>query len=398
MSIDDPGRRALLARQLTSALAEAGSRGLSRAQLAEAAERAGGRDDLAGVLRRLEAAGDAVEWNSRWYALAATEWVVGELQGLSGGDALLRSGERGEPGYFVRRRYLNGGRSGDRVIAKPLRGRRPAGDKLPEAGVVKVIRRAFDRLVGSVERTGERITLEPFDRRLRVDVELEATEVPDGQWVEAAVDHDASPRTGALRGSVARVFGDIEQPGVDAEVVIAHFGLPTDFPDEVLAAAEALPADPEGGELEGRRDDRGVVVVTIDGATARDFDDAIHVARGPGGGYTLTVYIADVARYVEPGGALDREAYRRGNSVYFADQVLPMLPEALSNGLCSLRPDVPRLVQGVEMTIDDQGAVTASRFFDGVIRSRRRLTYAEVAALLDGGALEGDDGGEVKWV
>ncbi len=391
MSIERAGERALVAGSIERALAKAGRRGLSRAEIAERAEKTGDREQYHAALADLERSGVAVEWNSRWYTLGATEWLVGELQGLSGGDALLRSGAGGEAGYFIARRYLNGARSGDRVVAKPLRGGRRRGQqRLPEAGVVKVIQRAFDRLIGTLERHRDRWRLEPFDRRLRaeVEVEVESAKVPEGAYVSVAVDHDASAQFGPLRGRLEHVFGKLEDPGVDAEVVIAHFDLPTEFPEEVLRTAGAFPRDPDESDFAGRRDERDRIVVTIDGATAQDFDDAIHVAKRTDGSFELNVYIADVAHYVTPGSALDLEAYRRGNSVYFADRVLPMLPEDLSNGLCSLRPGVPRLVQAARLEIGGDGVIGGREFFDAVIESRRRLTYLEVERLRGGGTGE----------
>jgi ribonuclease R len=206
--------------------------------------------------------------------------------------------------------------------------------------------------------------------------------VAEGEFVVVAVDHQGSSRLGPLRGQVDRVLGPVTEPGVDAEVVIAHFDLPTEFPAAVLAAGESLPDDPSAAEFAGRRDLRQSVVVTIDGATARDFDDAISVQRRADGTFDLTVHIADVAHYVAEGSALDLEAYERGTSVYFADRVLPMLPERLSNGLCSLRPGVPRLVQSVFLRIGTDGEVLERAFDEAVISSRRRLTYTEVADLL----------------
>lgn len=380
-----PGQLELLRQAIEGELVAAGRRGLSRAEIAAQAERLGGADSYGRALEDLEREASIVEWNKRWYALAATEWCAGELQGLAAGDALLRSGAGDEAGYFVPRRYLNGGRPGDQVIAKPLRGKRRRDQRLPEAGVVKVVGRAFDRLVGTLEARRGKHYLVPFDRRLRLEVEVaNGEEVPAGHFVEVLVDHQGSSRLGPLVGRVERVFGSAEQPGVDAEIVVAHFVLPTEFPERALAEAEALPVDPDPADFAGRRDLRGELAVTIDGATAQDFDDAIAVRKLDGGSFELAVHIADVAHYVPLGSALDRDAYQRGTSVYFADRVVAMLPEALSNGLCSLRPGVPRLVQSVILRIDARGEVEAREFADAVIESDRRLTYSEVAELLAG--------------
>ncbi len=361
MSIEKAGELGALEAAIERKVEQAGRRGLSVAQIADLATEAGFEGAYQPLLRRLAADGTIVEWNRRWYALASTDWVVGRLQALDGGDALLRSGAGGEAGYFVPRRYRNGARDGDRVVTKPLggpqrRGRRRSGapssrGRLPEASVVRVLRRAFDSLVGTIERRDGRAFLQPFDPRLRAEVEVVGDVPGPDHYVEVEIDHDGSPHHGPLRSKVSRVLGTLDTAGVDTEVVERHFGLTAAFPPEVEQSAGSLPEDPDPADWKGRRDHRDRVVVTIDGATARDFDDAIHVEKTDRG-YALTVYIADVSHYVTPGSALDLEAYRRGTSVYFADKVLPMLPEALSNGLCSLRPDVPRLVQATTLTFD----------------------------------------------
>lgn len=388
------GDQELLREALARELVAEGRRGLSRAEIAHRAARwvegQEGEADYLPALRALEREGEAVEWNKRWYALAATEWCAGELQGLAAGDALLRSGADDEVGYFVPRRYLNGARPGDQVIAKPLKGKakqgRPQhGRRLPEAGVVKVVGRGFDRIVGTVERRGDKRYLVPFDRRLKVEVEItEGPRTVAGDFVTVAVDHQGSSRLGPLLGTIERVLGQVDEPGVDAEVVVEHYELPRDFPAAVEAASEAFPDDPDPADFAGRRDLRDAMAVTIDGATAKDFDDAISVDKRSDGSFDLAVHIADVAHYVAPGGALDLEAYERGTSTYFADRVIPMLPEGLSNGLCSLRPGVPRLVQSVFLNIGPDGKVRSRDFADAVIESKCRLTYVEVAGLLDG--------------
>ena len=223
--------------------------------------------------------------------------------------------------------------------------------------------------------------LVPFDPRLTLELPVAgAGEVPEGQFVVVAVERGAG---GEPRGRLLEVLGDVATPGVDVEVVLRHYDIPRHFPDEVLAAAARLPADPGPADWQGRDDLRGQVVVTIDGETARDFDDAVSIERRPDHTFRLGVHIADVAHYVAPDSAPDLEACRRGTSVYYPERVVPMLPEALSNGLCSLRPDVPRLTLSVFLDVDRDGAVVARRFAETVIRSARRLTYGEVRRLLE---------------
>jgi ribonuclease R len=179
------------------------------------------------------------------------------------------------------------------------------------------------------------------------------------------------------------VLGDVDDPGVDVDVVLRHLQIPDAFPRNVLDQAAEFGDDPQESDMEGRLDLRDQVTVTIDGETAKDFDDAISVESRPGGGFRLGVHIADVSHYVAERSALDREALHRGTSVYFPDRAVPMLPEALSNGLCSLRPDVPRLTVSAFLDVDSSGQVGRRRFATSVIQSRRRLTYGEVYRVLE---------------
>jgi ribonuclease R len=193
------------------------------------------------------------------------------------------------------------------------------------------------------------------------------------------------PRPTALpRGRVLEVLGHREEFGVDVEIMIRKYHLPHRFPAEVLAEADAAPQYIPEGEREGRRDFRGLPIVTIDGETAKDFDDAVYVERLAGGYWLLQVHIADVAHYVRPGSALDREARLRGTSVYFPDRAVPMLPLELSNGICSLNPHVDRLVMSVLLEIDSQGRLVEYEILPGVIRSAERMTYTAVRDLLAG--------------
>ncbi|HMD84310.1 MAG TPA: VacB/RNase II family 3'-5' exoribonuclease [Terriglobia bacterium] len=191
------------------------------------------------------------------------------------------------------------------------------------------------------------------------------------------------PRPAALpRGRVVEILGRREDFGVDVEIVIRKFHLPHRFPSEVLAEAEAAPQYIPERDREGRRDFRDLQIVTIDGETAKDFDDAVLVERRANGNYLLHVHIADIAHYVRPGSALDREARLRGTSVYFPDRAVPMLPLELSNGICSLNPHVDRLVMSALMEIDPQGQIVEYELAPGIIRSVERMTYTAVRDIL----------------
>jgi ribonuclease R len=183
-------------------------------------------------------------------------------------------------------------------------------------------------------------------------------------------------------GEIIEVLGPASAPGVDVLSIVRKYHLPTEFPSDVLEQAQRIPESVDTQQIAGREDLRNQFIVTIDPDDARDFDDAINVEKLPNGGWQLGVHIADVAAYVEPGSALDREARLRGNSVYLPDRVIPMLPERLSNGVCSLKPQVDRLTHSVFIHFDKRGVPKSARFARSVIRSAHRLTYKEAYAIL----------------
>ncbi|HME01038.1 MAG TPA: VacB/RNase II family 3'-5' exoribonuclease [Terriglobia bacterium] len=205
----------------------------------------------------------------------------------------------------------------------------------------------------------------------------------DGMIVDVEITDFPRPGAPPL-GRVAEVLGRRDDFGVDVEIVIRKFHLPHRFPPEVLAEAEETPQFIPEPAREGRRDFRALPIVTIDGESAKDFDDAVYVERLLGGNYLLQVHIADVAHYVRPGMALDREARLRGTSVYFPDRAVPMLPLELSYGICSLNPHVERLTMSALMEVDSAGRVVESELVPGIIRSAERMTYTAVNAVLKG--------------
>jgi ribonuclease R len=203
----------------------------------------------------------------------------------------------------------------------------------------------------------------------------------DGLIVDVEITRFPS-RTSLPRGRVIEILGARDEFGVDVEIMIRKFHLPHRFPPDVLEEAEDAPQFISESERAGRQDFRSLPIVTIDGETAKDFDDAVYVERGPQGHYHLQVHIADVAHYVRPGTALDQEARLRGTSVYFPDRAVPMLPLELSNGICSLNPYVERLVMSALMEIDPQGRLLEVHLVPGIIRSSERMTYTAVHAVL----------------
>ncbi len=214
--------------------------------------------------------------------------------------------------------------------------------------------------------------------------ELDPHQPLEGLAVDIEITDFPTPGRPA-RGRILEVLGPPDAFGVDVEIVIRKHHLPHTFPANVLAEATASSAEPiEPGE--NRRDFRGLSIVTIDGESARDFDDAVFVQPLPNGNWQLQVHIADVSHYVRPGTALDLEARLRGTSVYFPDRAIPMLPQQLSSGACSLRPDEDRFVLSCLMEIDAQGEVLGFEVCEGILRSARRMTYTQIQAILDGDA------------
>jgi ribonuclease R len=363
------------------------------------------------LVQRLVAEGEIVVRGGSLFSPQALGWVAGTLIGLPSGDALLRTDDGPEARFYVRAMDRGTARPGDRVLVAPETaappprvGRRPARaaggrERLPHARVVQIGRRALEEVVGTVrlaaERAGERLALlEPFDPRAEDALRLEPSPLlGDPAAAEGELVVAAFPPTPAGRlpsGQIRERLGPVSTPGVDVAAILRHHHIPDSFAEAAMREAMAFGVDPTPADWAGRLDLRGAEtpVVTIDGESARDFDDAVAASPLPEGGYRVAVHIADVAHYVRPGSALDQAAYERGNSVYFPDRAVPMLPEHLSNGLCSLRPGVPRLVLSVFFDVAPDGQVGPPRFARSVIQSARRLTYGEVRRLLESPAAD----------
>lgn len=217
--------------------------------------------------------------------------------------------------------------------------------------------------------------------KIFVDNDPDEINAGDGDLVEARI---TMSKTNSIRVEVETLLSKATDVGADITQIIAEKDAPFIFPDEVLAEAKAIPQEINKDDIQNRVDYRDELVVTIDGADALDFDDAVQVSLLPNNSYKIVVHIADVSHYVTPGTAIDTEADNRGTSIYVADRVVPMLPTELSNGICSLNPNVDRFTLSVEMSVDSRGNVFQSSIHKGVIRSKARLTYTEVNDLLEG--------------
>ncbi|MES1943703.1 ribonuclease R [Salinisphaera sp. PC39] len=306
--------------------------------------------------------------------------VRGRVQGHRDGFGFLQPDE-GSDDVFLNPRQMRSLFHGDRAVVRIVgtdhKGRR-------EGRLVEILERAQSRIVGRYTREMDVGIVIPDNTRISHDIlvpEKLRGDAEDGQIVTVELVEQPGKRSQPI-GEVVEILGEHMAPGMEIDIAVRAHGIPFRWPDETLAEAEAIGDEVPDSHRRGREDLRDLPLMTIDGADAKDFDDAVY-AEPRRSGWTLYVAIADVSAYVEPGSALDDEARRRGTSVYFPEHVVPMLPEALSNGLCSLNPDVDRLCVVCEMRIDKRGKTTRSRFYPAVMRSHARLTYEEAAALIE---------------
>ena len=369
------------------------------------------REQLQTALERLVALGDLIELRSGQFVVTtlSREFAVGRLNMHRDGYGFLISdhpiaGVQGD--IFIPPESAEKAMHGDRIVVRIAR---IEASGRADGEIVKVLRRAHPTVVGEfrIGRRGQYVV--PHDDRIQQWIDIpEGMEFPPAggisvdrigvtaPQVESATDLagmvvnvellEFAERGAHPVGRVIEILGRPDDFGVDVEIVIRKHHLPHRFPPEVLEQAQSIHGVITADELRGRRDFRDLAIVTIDGETARDFDDAVWVDRLPSGNYVLQVHIADVSHYVRPGSPIDAEARLRGTSVYFPDRAVPMLPFELSTNICSLVPHADRLVLSAMLEIDHQGSVVGQDFTPGVIRSAERMTYTSVHKLLEGDA------------
>ena len=340
-------------------------------------------DGKVAIRRRLKAMtrdGQLVRNRKNMYGLAKQmDMVCGLIQGHPDGFGFVIPDVGGED-VFLSARELRKALHGDRVMVQAVQSGR--GGKL-EGKIVEVLQRNNHTVLGHYHSESGVGYVIPDDRRIGQDILIpqgESGKANPGQIVVATIDQQPDEYTQPV-GHVSEVLGEHMDPGMEIEIAIRKYELPNSWPKTVQKQADRIPAEVLDDHKTGRLDLRDLPLVTIDGEDARDFDDAVYCEQVDGG-WKLIVAIADVAHYVRPGEPLDQEAINRGNSVYFPEQVIPMLPESLSNGLCSLNPDVDRLCMACTMTIDDDGIIQHWQFDNAVMRSHARMTYTKVAAIL----------------
>ena len=367
------------------------------------------KTEVEAELKRLVQRGDLIETKPGHYVAAGStrEFITGRLSVHRDGYGFVIpdrpvAGLKGD--LYIAKESASQAMHGDRVVARV--GRIPR-DGRAEGEIVRILRRAHHSVVGDfkIRRSGNFVV--PHDERLRQWIEIPdefampKTSSADRVGAQAAKISSIEDLDGMIvvadildfgeegerpMGRITEVLGHPDDFGIDVEILIRSHHIPHRFPEDVLRQAASIPGPVDEEELARRRDFRGMDIVTIDGETARDFDDAVWVERLDNGNYALQVHIADVSHYVRPGSPIDREAILRGTSVYFPDRAVPMLPVELSTDQCSLRPSVDRLVMSALLEIDSQGDVVSQEFCRGVIRSAERMTYTAVHGVLEGDA------------
>ncbi|PHQ80895.1 MAG: ribonuclease R [Coxiella sp. (in: Bacteria)] len=343
-------------------------------------------DEKEGLRRRMcamERDGQLMVNRRGHYAMVdEMELLPGRIEGHRDGFGFFIP-DNGSDDIFLPARQMREVFSDDRVLIRVTgtnyRGRQ-------EGVIVEIIERNTHQVVGRFIEEGGATFVDPDSKSIAQDIIIPPQQVggaKPGQFVVVEIINQPTKRRQAT-GKVVDILGDIITPGLEVELALRSHELPFEWPDEVIAESDAIPDHVTDADRKGRKDLRDLHFVTIDGEDARDFDDAIFCKKN-GTGWTLYVAIADVTHYMKPGSALDTEAIARGNSVYFPSKVIPMLPEKLSNGLCSLKPNVDRLAMVCEMQIDKKGCLESYDFFAATIHSHARLTYTFVAKALKEG-------------
>jgi len=379
---------------LLSAIRKRGPRGLTIQQLVNqlAAERKLGRSDvrhmLRPVLKSLQRDGQLVLGRGkRYFVPDSSDLVTGKLRRAPGGKVeVVVEGTHSAP-VRVPPQSLRGALEGDTVLVRLEKPRKRArAEGVREGLVVRVLERARREVLGRWVAGSGRPHVRPFERKLRFTVAPTGSRVEgepeEGELVVISID-SVDSRGHHARGVLLERLGHPTDPGVVEQAVLRVHGIPVEFPEGVLAEAEMLPAEISAREVGRREDLRSEPAITIDGRTARDFDDAVSARPGKKGAIEVAVHIADVSHYVRPGSALDKAARVRGTSVYLPGMCVPMLPEKLSNNLCSLREAEDRLTWTVWYSVTPDGRLMDRRAAPSVICSRRRCTYLEVAEWLD---------------
>ncbi|MEW9122441.1 MAG: ribonuclease R [Thermotaleaceae bacterium] len=336
------------------------------------------------ILDDMEKTGEVLKTKKNRYAAPERmNLAVGKLQQHGKGFGFVLSELAGYSDVFIPASDINGAMHNDRVVARITK--KSNDGKKSEGEIIRIISRANSEIVGTFESSKNFGFVVPDDSRLNMDIYIPKSEfngAKDGYKVVAEITRWPEPRRNP-EGKVIELLGHKDDVGTDIVSIIRKYKLPEEFPkkveDEAGDIADVVPEE----EIENRVDLRNERIVTIDGADAKDLDDAVSLKKLTNGNYLLGVHIADVTHYVKEGKALDKEALKRATSVYLVDRVIPMLPRKLSNGICSLNPKVDRLTLSVSMEIDSRGNVVNHEIFESVIKTVERMTYTDVSDILE---------------
>lgn len=320
--------------------------------------------------------------------------LVGTFSGTDRGFGFVMVEDEGIDDIFVPAKATKLAFDGDTVEVEITEAPDPSGKRSAEGKITRIIERKTEQVIGEfIPYTDDEIAdynlygyvkakLKKGPEHI-IQIEMNGLNPTRGEIVSVDITHYPAYKGEDMRGVVTETIGHKDEPGIEILSIVHKHNIRSEFPDEVLAEAEQVPDQISAADLKGRRDLRGQQIITIDGADAKDLDDAVTVERLDNGHFQLGVHIADVSHYVREDSALDKEAFERGTSSYLTDRVIPMLPQRLSNGICSLHPKVDRLTLSCEMEINQQGNVVAYDIFPSVIRSVERMTYEAVNHILE---------------
>lgn len=334
-------------------------------------------------LNELEEEGELVRTRKNRYGLAERMNLVrGTIQMHAKGFAFLIPDDEDKDDVYINSHDLMSAMNGDLVLVRvnvdSIEGNRP------EGVVLRILERNNDKVIGTYQDNGRFGFVIADDKRIPNDIFIQEGNnngAADGHKVIVKITEFPKDKKSA-EGEVVEILGHVNDPGIDILSIIYKHGIKAEFDADTLEHANEVPETIDESDMEGRRDLRNEQIVTIDGADAKDLDDAIRVEKLENGNFLLGVYIADVSYYVTEGSPIDREAFERGTSSYLTDRVIPMIPHRLSNGICSLNPQVDRLTLGCEMEIDQKGQVVNHEIFEAVIKTTERMTYSAVNSIL----------------
>lgn len=343
------------------------------------------------VLEEMEKEGIVIKTRNERYGLVhRMNLIVGKLEGNEKGFGFLVPDDKEKEDIFIPAEEMNGAIHGDRVVVRIIS--KGIVDKRDEGEVIRILERTNKTIVGTYESSKNFGFVIPDDSRIAYDIFIpknHANGAKTNQKVVVEITRWPEKRRNP-EGKIVDILGYVGEKGVDILSIIKQYKLPEEFPEKVQDQAKRIGQRVNEEDIKNRVDLRDLNTFTIDGADAKDLDDAVSIEK-VGENYRLGVHIADVSHYVPERSPLDKEAYKRGNSVYLVDRVIPMLPKELSNGICSLNPNVDRLTLSVFMEIDSNGNVVDHELVEGVIRSKARLVYDDVSDLLENDNYEAFD-------